>query len=455
MNSGLAVTSPVDELHACLDRLRSVEPGRLTSDEQARLLLELSRAESRLAGLKLELLAAAERSHTARRAGAASTGQWAAQLVHADGGEAQRQVGLATGLAGHAPTRRALGEGRISPGHAEVILRADRQLPATVSPEQRTTVERSLLTRAETMSPSSLRRVARRAISAIEPDTSAVDAHEDAILRDEEADARARARLTLHDNHDGTVSGHFTVPTLQGHLLRKILETMTAPRRGRLGASQAQSGPADGVHTDWDHARGTAFCELLEHLPTDHLHSRAAVKIGRARHRRNDRLRRGTAPRLHRRDHPGRARRPVRGARPRPTQATVLRVPAGRARPSVQGLRGRRLRATVRLVRASPSTTVEPARPHRPGRRSAAVPLPPSTHPRHRFRPCHAARRQHPVLAADVTCRLRKESPRPSPRGRGGTPSAGTARRTSRRAGRPGRGTPGARSGRRPPRSRP
>jgi hypothetical protein len=279
MNSGLAVTSPVDELHACLDRLRSVEPGRLTSDEQARLLLELSRAESRLAGLKLELLAAAERSHTARRAGAASTGQWAAQLVHADGGEAQRQVGLATGLAGHAPTRRAFGEGRISPRHAEVILRADRQLPATVSPEQRTTVERSLLTRAETMSPSSLRRVARRAISAIEPDTSAVDAHEDAILRDEEADARARARLTLHDNHDGTVSGHFTVPTLQGHLLRKILETMTAPRRGRLGASQAQSGPADGVHTDWDHARGTAFCELLEHLPTDHLHSRAAATI--------------------------------------------------------------------------------------------------------------------------------------------------------------------------------
>jgi hypothetical protein len=143
--------------------------------------------------LELELLAAAERSHTARRAGAASTGQWAAQLVHADGGEAQRQVGLAIGLAGHAPTRRALGEGRISPGHAEVILCAERQLPATVSPEQRTTVERSLLTQAETMSPSSLRRVARRAISALEPDTSAVDTHEDAILRDEEADARPNA----------------------------------------------------------------------------------------------------------------------------------------------------------------------------------------------------------------------------------------------------------------------
>ncbi|MDX6360278.1 MAG: hypothetical protein QOH37_3332 [Nocardioidaceae bacterium] len=279
MNSGLAVTSPTEELHACLDRIGSVEPGRLSGDEQARLLRELSRAECRLAGLKLELLAAAEKTHTARRAGAASTGQWVAKLVRADGGEAQRQVGLATGLDGHAPTRRALCEGVISPGHAEVILRADRQLPATVSPEQRTTVERSLLTHAQIMSPSSLRRVARRAISAIEPDISTVDAHEDAILRDEEADARARTRLTLHDNHDGTVSGHFTVPTLQGHLLRKILETMTSPRRGHLGATQAQSGAAQGVHTDWDHARGTAFCELLEHLPTDHLHSRTAATV--------------------------------------------------------------------------------------------------------------------------------------------------------------------------------
>jgi hypothetical protein len=29
----------------------------------------------------------------------------------------------------------------------------------------------------------------------------------------------------------------------------------------------------------WDHARGTAFCELLEHLPTDHLHSRTAATV--------------------------------------------------------------------------------------------------------------------------------------------------------------------------------
>jgi hypothetical protein len=69
------------------------------------------------------------------------------------------------------------------------------------------------------------------------------------------------------------------VPTLHGHLLRKILESMTAPRRSRLGASEAQSGPAQGPCTDWDRARGAAFCELVEHLPTDHLHPRTAATL--------------------------------------------------------------------------------------------------------------------------------------------------------------------------------
>ncbi|MFL6060733.1 MAG: DUF222 domain-containing protein [Marmoricola sp.] len=126
------------------------------------------------------------------------------------------------------------------------------------------------------MSPDALRRVARRALAVVEADRAVVDAHENELVRSEEEAAWSRTRLTLHDNDDGTVSGHFTVPSAQGQLLRKVLETITAPRRGRLGASVAQAGPA---RTDWDHARGMAFCELLEHLPTDHLHPRTAATI--------------------------------------------------------------------------------------------------------------------------------------------------------------------------------
>src|SRR5690606_27761299 len=66
---------------------------------------------------------------------------------------------------------------------------------------------------------------------------------------------------------------------MHGHLLRKIIETMTAPRRGRLGAAQAQVGESAGLRTNWDQARGSAFCELIEHLPTDHLHPRTAATV--------------------------------------------------------------------------------------------------------------------------------------------------------------------------------
>lgn len=115
MLSGTLLRAPTDELHACLDRLGSVDPGDLSDAEQAELLRELTRAESRVSALKLTLLAAAEQAHTARRAGAASTGQWAATLSRSDGGQTQRQVDLAGQLQQRTATQQALADGQISP----------------------------------------------------------------------------------------------------------------------------------------------------------------------------------------------------------------------------------------------------------------------------------------------------------------------------------------------------
>jgi hypothetical protein len=258
----------VEELVACLARVGEVDVAALGSAEQARLLRVLGRAESTLAGVRLRVLAAADRAGTAQRAGAASTGQWAAGLMQADAAVAQREVGLARSLERLPATRAALGDGDVSAARASVISSALDRLPAEVTPSQRAQVEDALVARAPELAPQPLRRLARRAVEAVEPDPVVVDAHEDALVHDEEDAARARTRLTFHDNHDGTLTGHFTVPVLHGYLLRKVIEAMTAPRRGRLGASEAQAGPTQGPRTDWDHARGLAFCELLEHLPT-------------------------------------------------------------------------------------------------------------------------------------------------------------------------------------------
>ena len=97
------------------------------------------------------------------------------------------------------------------------------------------------------------------------------------MLTAEEEVADDRSRLTLHDNADGTVSGHFTVPSLAGSILRKVIEQLTAPRRGRRGAA-AQAGPT-GRLLDRAQRAGQAFTELLEHLPTDRLHGKVAATV--------------------------------------------------------------------------------------------------------------------------------------------------------------------------------
>ncbi|MGC0142031.1 HNH endonuclease signature motif containing protein [Pseudactinotalea sp. Z1732] len=241
----------------------------------------------------------------------------------------------------------------------------ERNFPADLSAAERKRVEDDLVEKAKTMPPSVLRQRARRALEAIERQRDEVDAHEEGQVADEEERARARTRVTLRDNQDGTVTGHFTVPVFHGHLLRKLLQTMTAPRRenrkdqdgaasggvedcgsgspaavgsspggagaagaaggaggagaagaaggagggsgaggagsaggsgvaGRAGgagagASAQESGDLVGLpdpgrvaqarRADWAHAHGLALCELIEHLPTDHLSPKTAATI--------------------------------------------------------------------------------------------------------------------------------------------------------------------------------
>lgn len=275
-----STADPVAALHACLDRLQGFDAGSLDAAAQGAYVREIARAESRVAALRLRALAAADRSEVALASGAASTGQWAARLTHADQADALGQVRLAQGLGRRSLTQDALAAGDLSPAHAAVIVQADRDLPGRVTADQRAEVEQSLIAKARVLTPRSLRRVARRSLAAIEPDEAVVDEHENALVASEEDAARARTALTLHDNHDGTVTGRFTIPTAQGHLLRKVLEAMTAPRRARLGATRAQAGaPAAAGGAGWENARGLAFCELLEHLPTDHLHPRTAATL--------------------------------------------------------------------------------------------------------------------------------------------------------------------------------
>ncbi|WP_432478169.1 DUF222 domain-containing protein [Nocardioides sp. GXQ0305] len=258
-------------VHEALDGLGPVE---LEPGEYAAVVTDVDRAVRRLEGLKLRLVAAAEKAQVPQQSGARSAGAWVARQTRSGSARGARDARLAGDLDSRLPdTADALGEGEISGEHAEVIAHAVRRLPAGLTPDQVATVEASLVGKAKRLDPHQLRRAARRALAAVEPDPRVVDAEEDAQVTDEEEQARARSRLTLHDNGDGTTTGHFTVPTLAASILRKVLDAMTAPRRtpGRT----TRGGPG----TDWAHARGEAFSQVLEHLPVDHLHGKVAATV--------------------------------------------------------------------------------------------------------------------------------------------------------------------------------
>jgi hypothetical protein len=264
------VSSGVTDLHGVIDRLHTAPA---YASRPGVTVAEVDRAIRRLESLKLKLVAAADQAGTAQDAGFTGTAAWVAKTTTVSRADAARQVALATELeSGHDATAAALGAGLVSPGHAAVILHATGQLPAGVSEEQREVVEAHLVAKAARFSPDQLRRVARRAIETVEPDQAVVDAHENELVRSEERAAQDQCSLTLHDNGDGTTTGHFTIPALAASMLTKVIESMTAPRRMREAAAPHRS-------FDWRHRRGLAFAELLEHLPTDHLRPKTAATV--------------------------------------------------------------------------------------------------------------------------------------------------------------------------------
>ncbi|MFZ2503635.1 MAG: DUF222 domain-containing protein [Nocardioides sp.] len=260
-------------VHALLDA-HSDEAVTSSRSGYALLVAETERAIRRLQAIKLRVLAAADSADVSADAGLADTGAWLAKQTRAGSAAAAGQVALANDLQSLPATATALRGGGVSVEHATVIAHTIRRLPETLTPRQRRRVEAKLVALAGLLDPPTLRRRARMVLHDITTRAEAEQHHADA-LRAEERRALAKTRLTLHDNSDGTTTGHFTVPTLAGDILRKVLQQMTSPRRltGKTAGRTSNDRP------DHAHAQGLAFVELLEHLPTDRLHGKVAATV--------------------------------------------------------------------------------------------------------------------------------------------------------------------------------
>ncbi|MEH3034140.1 MAG: hypothetical protein PGN07_08900 [Aeromicrobium erythreum] len=66
-------------------------------------------------------------------------------------------------------------------------------------------------------------------------DKKATDEFENDLLVERERKARAKSRFRMWDNHDGTWSGDFTLPTLEAASARAWYDAVTAPRQDSQG----------------------------------------------------------------------------------------------------------------------------------------------------------------------------------------------------------------------------
>jgi len=203
-----------------------------------------------------------------RAVASSAPGKTASQKLARDFGNdqraARRELNDADTLLDASLTERAAADGTISHRHATVIGNALRDLPPHATPQQRGFAERALIRDAERLSPDDLARRGRRITDQYKRDPDDVDADEDRLLRRREAMARANTSLQLWDNHDGTWGFKGKVPELHGRILKTTVDAYTAPRRAHLD-------PAADPFEPLDKKQGKAFCQILEHIPTNKL----------------------------------------------------------------------------------------------------------------------------------------------------------------------------------------
>ncbi|MDF9718020.1 HNH endonuclease signature motif containing protein [Nocardioides sp. ChNu-99] len=260
----------VARVHGDLDD--GFELGLLTLGpaETGAAIVELERAANRLAALQSRLLAHAAAVRVEDTTGAPSTAVWFANATRVTRAEAHRRVRTAVATEERYDALAAAGtSGAVSPGQAEVIVRALGDLGDEVESAVRVDAERALVGFAAEHDAKDLRVLGRRILDIVAPAVG--EAHEAELLAREERGAAAKVRLTMREDGHGCVHGKFTMPEMHGAMFAKMLDAIASPRRSHL-RNDAAHGAADDTADDtvdarpaWER-RGQAFVELIERM---------------------------------------------------------------------------------------------------------------------------------------------------------------------------------------------
>ncbi|GAA4376729.1 HNH endonuclease signature motif containing protein [Nocardioides caricicola] len=245
------------QMRAAADAVADASVWSMDAAETAATLVELTRHEAEVAELKARVAAHADDLHVGQEVGASDAASWLAHATKTTRPAAHGVVKLGHTLEVHPQTRDALAHGDVLLDQARVIIEAVDQLPGDVDTGR---AEAHLLAEAQHHDAKALRTLGKHLFEVIAPDEA--DAREAAILEAEERAADRSCHLTMYDDGHGKTHGRFTLPTLEGAALRKMLLAFAAPKHLAATGAERLSTPE---------SMGQAFKELILRIPAKNL----------------------------------------------------------------------------------------------------------------------------------------------------------------------------------------
>lgn len=247
------VLACADAIDAALKDAAGVDPTFMRVEEKAEALRRLDGLESRLTGLRLQVLAHADEVAEATADHTVAT--WLAAETRTDPRERAGELALARSLERRwTRLAAAVADGSVHLAQARVIARALEDLPvAEVGTEGMAQAEEALVGYADRYAPSALRRLGRRIMEVAAPDSC--EEAEGKALEREERRAASVTSLSLRRLGDGSTRVSGRLADAVADRLRTYLEAYTSPRHVGLG---------EGDHVPPRRRLGHAFGAFLE-----------------------------------------------------------------------------------------------------------------------------------------------------------------------------------------------
>ncbi len=223
------ISGVVSGFEDALKDVRDVPTWSMAPGEATETLLGITRLRGQLADLEARVIDRVDQAGVAADAGATSTANWLAHATRQTRTDAHRKTKFATALGSkaHEPVRVALADGDLLVDQAEVIIAAIDALPDDLDPEIVADAQSRLIGYAAEHDAKALRILGKRILDVVAPEVG--EAHEAKVLEREERDAEAAATFRMFEDGHGKWHGRFTLPGLQGAMLKKTLMAIRRP----------------------------------------------------------------------------------------------------------------------------------------------------------------------------------------------------------------------------------